>query len=228
MGALRRNAIAIVVCVVVFGASFMGDHPLASWLAGHRTPYLTRCCDGMMWLGSSGPGLLLLAMAVIAACTLFRRLSTVAVVAAAVGCATVVCFVLKDLIRRPRPGTAYALVSAAGYSMPSTAEAMCAAMSIAVVTFAIHRRRDRRIASSLVVLVNVVVGISLVYLGVHWLSDVCAGFMVGATVALLIVGLLRVLKADGHLAASLRGRAADGDAPPTDSAGHHEDVRSSL
>lgn len=202
MGVLRRSAITVVMCVVVLGVSSLGDHSLASWLAGHRKPFLTRFCDGMMWLGSSAPGLLLLTVTFIATCLLLRRLSTVGVVAAAVGCATVVCFVLKDLIQRPRPGPTYALVSAAGYSMPSTAEAMCAAMSVAVVGFAIHRRRHRYIAGSLLIVVNVAVGMSLMYLGAHWLSDVCAGAIVGAAVALLIVGMLRGFPTKGCRPAS--------------------------
>ncbi|HYJ74027.1 MAG TPA: phosphatase PAP2 family protein, partial [Kineosporiaceae bacterium] len=52
----------------------------------------------------------------------------------------------------------------------------------------------RRLAVGLVVLMNVVLGVLLVYLGTHWPTDVFAGWVLGATIGWLVAQLaLRVV-----------------------------------
>jgi undecaprenyl-diphosphatase len=90
---------------------------------------------------------------------------------------------LKDVFRRARPPAADALGRAHGYSFPSghAMGSMCLFGSLAyVIYFSIdHSRRMRALAVALCVLVILTIGASRVYLGVHYLSDVLAGFAAG-------------------------------------------------
>jgi undecaprenyl-diphosphatase len=90
---------------------------------------------------------------------------------------------LKEAFRRARPSGIDALASSHGYSFPS-GHAMGAMMlfgSLAyVIYFSIdHSRRMRVLTVVLCALVILTIGGSRVYLGVHYLSDVLAGFAAG-------------------------------------------------
>lgn len=90
---------------------------------------------------------------------------------------------LKAVFQRARPTDIEHLGSAHGYSFPS-GHAMGAVLlfgSLAyVVYFTIdHSRRLRLLAVALCVLMILCIGTSRVYLGVHYLSDVLAGFAAG-------------------------------------------------
>jgi undecaprenyl-diphosphatase len=90
---------------------------------------------------------------------------------------------LKAVFHRDRPSGFAALGHAAGYSFPS-GHAMAATLlygSLAyVIYFSIdHSRRLRILAVTLCALMILCIGASRVYLGVHYLSDVLAGFAAG-------------------------------------------------
>lgn len=90
---------------------------------------------------------------------------------------------LKGVFQRDRPSGFEALGSAPGYSFPS-GHAMGATLlfgSLAyVIYFSIeHSRRLRVLAVTLCVLMILSIGASRIYLGVHYLSDVMAGFAAG-------------------------------------------------
>src|SRR5688500_12402525 len=90
---------------------------------------------------------------------------------------------LKAVFQRDRPSGFDALGSAAGYSFPS-GHAMGATLlfgSLAyVIYFSIdHSQRLRLLAVTLCVLMILSIGASRIYLGVHYLSDILAGFAAG-------------------------------------------------
>jgi undecaprenyl-diphosphatase len=95
---------------------------------------------------------------------------------------------LKMLFGRERPDMAYRAVEAVNASFPS-GHAMLSAvvfLTLGVLTarFA-DRRRVKVLAISAAVLHSLLVGASRVYLGVHWASDVLAGWSVGAAWAMV-------------------------------------------
>lgn len=93
---------------------------------------------------------------------------------------------LKEIFARTRPDLAEALRKASGYSFPSghAMGSMVILGSLAYVVARVHGRvhgqwrlRSATIAALLSSIVAV--GLSRVYLGVHWISDIAAGYVAG-------------------------------------------------
>ena len=100
----------------------------------------------------------------------------------------------KELYGRPRPD----LVSHGAYvysaSFPSGHSTLSAAVYLtlaAMVSSLEPRRRTKALAYGLAMAVLLAVGLSRVYLGVHWPSDVVAGWCLGGAWALLAWTVLR-------------------------------------
>ncbi len=89
---------------------------------------------------------------------------------------------VKRLLDRPRPPLTDRLVSVSNESLPSGHATMAVAVLGSLVVLAWHGRRARtRVAMvAAVVLWTGAVGLTRVYLGVHWFSDVLAGWLLGA------------------------------------------------
>ena len=106
----------------------------------------------------------------------------------AVVSAEVVCFGLKHLIERPRPAFVPGAPEVFTASFPS-AHAMISVLTylfIAAEASQVLRRRSARVyAMAVAVAVTLAVGLSRLYLGVHWPSDVVAGWVAGLGWALL-------------------------------------------
>lgn len=85
---------------------------------------------------------------------------------------------LKALMQRPRPDAAARLAEVAGFSFPSghAATAMAAFGLLAWFMWHASRRGEGRVAAVACIVLATLVGASRVYLGVHYLSDVLAGF----------------------------------------------------
>ncbi|HYE43481.1 MAG TPA: phosphatase PAP2 family protein [Caulobacteraceae bacterium] len=90
---------------------------------------------------------------------------------------------LKLLFGRERPPLPYQAAEAVNASFPS-GHAMLSAVAYltigAIVAKALPRRRLKTYVMTVAVLLTLIVGLSRVYLGVHWASDVLGGWMVGA------------------------------------------------
>lgn len=91
---------------------------------------------------------------------------------------------LKEIFARSRPDLAEALRRASGYSFPSghAMGSMVVFGSLAYVMARIHGRWRPRSATIAALLSSILaVGLSRVYLGVHWISDIAAGYVAGMT-----------------------------------------------
>lgn len=99
---------------------------------------------------------------------------------------------LKILVDRPRPVASQALAYATGPSFPSShALSSSAIIGVALVVITPLLRRQARVASIAVgALVVVAIGLSRVLLGVHYVSDVVGGWLLGATIVLTAAALL--------------------------------------
>lgn len=153
----------------------------------------------MLQLTALGGGPVLWLLIILAAGYLLaaRRYSTAAFLVAAVSLGMGLSTLLKGLFERPRPELVAHLVQVQTTSFPSGH-----AMNSAVVYLTLggllaraQKRRGVRIyLLSAAIALTVIVGFSRVYLGVHWPSDVAAGWCVGAAWALLCSIVARALQ----------------------------------
>ena len=102
---------------------------------------------------------------------------------------------LKELAARPRPDAELAIVEEAGYAFPSGHAVFAAAFFGALMVLlgrwpCLARRPMLRLAlQAALALLIVGVGVSRVWLGAHWPSDVIAGFLFGGLyLAALVAG----------------------------------------
>lgn len=157
------------------------DVPVWSWFIGHRSPAETLAADTVSTLVGTGVvaavgGLVAVVLAV------RRRRADAALVAIVTAGAAALVVVIKELVARPRPPVALRLAVETNGSFPS-GHALVAAAVLGVLAAVACRRlpRGRTRAAVVVAVVGVVlaVGLSRLYLGVHWDSDVLAGWLVG-------------------------------------------------
>lgn len=86
---------------------------------------------------------------------------------------------VKDVVRRPRPVLAHPLAHAHGYSFPSGHALGSAALWASVALVAVARGMSRRWALAIALGIPVIVAATRVLLGVHYVTDVVAGLLLG-------------------------------------------------
>ena len=147
-------------------------------------------------LGSSSV-LVLIVTAVIVYLLLIRRPATALFIFVAVAGGQVLSSLLKAGVDRPRPELVSHLVTETSLSFPSGHAMLSAVTYLTLGALAARFLPDRTakiFVLCLAVLVTVLVGISRVYLGVHWPSDVLAGWCAGFAWAMLCWLAARLLQ----------------------------------
>lgn len=116
-----------------------------------------------------------------------RRWREAVLLAAAAAGGTVLGQTLKGIFGRERPDEALRLVDAIHTSFPSGHAMMSAVIyltfGVLMARFA-NRTRVKVFGMVMGIVLTLMVGVSRVYLGVHWPSDVLAGWCVGAAWAM--------------------------------------------
>jgi undecaprenyl-diphosphatase len=191
------------------------DPSTHTFAVAHRTGWLTLIMRNVTWLGSTYVLVPVLAAATV---ILLRRRDRRAVgrLWAALLGAVALYTLAKPLVHRPRPPATDLIGHVTGSAYPSghATQAIAAWGMLAVVLAAGRSPRARVLLLSAATVVVLLVGASRVYLGAHWLTDVLAGYALGATwLALLIALRLR------------RGARTVGQPPakPTDTPQQHHD-----
>ena len=172
------------------GPTGLVDRSVEFFVVGHRQAWLNAMMPPVTDLGAAA----VLVPLVLAAGLGWRwrrgSWGPLALLGAGAAGAWVVQVAVKQLVERPRPPTELALSHATGFAFPSGHATDAAAVyGMLAVLLARPGRRGVRVAAlagafGLVALV----GLSRLYLGVHWLTDVLAGIGIGAIwIASLIV-----------------------------------------
>jgi membrane-associated phospholipid phosphatase len=122
---------------------------------------------------------------------------------------------VKAWFDRPRPlGT---LVRTTGASFPSGHATAVAATAVALVLVLLPEGANRRKWEVTAVVVTTFMSLSRTYLNAHWLSDVLAGSLLGAGIAILSAGITtEVRDVVVRRRAGRAARSGDGSEAPTD------------
>jgi len=134
------------------------------------------------------PVLVILVASIVGFLTIWGRHRSALFLLVAVITGTLVSQGLKILYDRPRPDLVDHLVSTHTASFPSGHATMSAVVYLtlaAMIIRLVDRRAIRAYVLCVAVALTVLVGVSRIYLGVHWPSDVAAGWALGAAWASL-------------------------------------------
>ena len=101
-------------------------------------------------------------------------------------------FALKEIVQRPRP-EGFRLIAESGYSFPSGHSMVAVAFYGFMIWLILRYEEDailRWIWSLALFFVVIMIGVSRVYLGVHYFSDVIAGYCVAAVWLVLFTRII--------------------------------------
>ncbi len=170
-----------------------GDETAFDIAADLRSDWFTDVNEAVTALGSA-PMTLAVALIAAAALGMGRRWPELAVLLAAVALTHIAVPVLKEVLDRPRPDGA--LVGAEGASWPSGHAAYAIIYPWLALTAVMRLRPGLTHGMVLVVagaLLAAAIGLSRVYLRVHYLSDVNAGAALGVAMFALCAGVALVV-----------------------------------
>lgn len=201
-------ALAAVVALAVDVRQHSGwagsDPTVTAWFVSRRTPTLTAMAQVVTTMGSE-ISISLLSILLFGWLVFVRTNLTAAVYLSACTVAGAGLIVgTKHVVGRPRP-PAY-LVSGppdSTFSFPSghtLSSTIFFGVVAGMLVLATHRRLLRIVAVSGWVVLSGVIGLSRLYLGYHWLTDVLAGWLLGVAV-LAVAGAVAVV----HLGTAVAG-----------------------
>ncbi|PYI55495.1 phosphatase PAP2 family protein [Paenibacillus flagellatus] len=187
-----RAFVAAVLCAAGFGfmAFAVGgphmaniDRVVTAYIRGMQSDSLTTFMKAVTWVGS---GQAAGVITIVAMAFLYKRLGfrTELVLLAAVGLGSWLLNVsLKAIFRRTRPEEAEWLVDVYGYSFPS-GHSMGALALYGILAYLLWKRMPGRAWRGALLLLGAsiiaAIGVSRIYLGVHYPSDVVGGYLASA------------------------------------------------
>lgn len=164
------------------GASLQFDTAIRETIHSWASTPLTYVMRGVTQLGSPACVITVGLLFVWRLIVLGRRRAAVIFIAAAVG-AEALDQILKVVLRRERPEVFFGLTQPGSYSFPSGHSVMSACfygVMAAILTTRMKSRALRLVIWTAAILLALAVGFSRVYLGVHYPTDVLAGYAAAA------------------------------------------------
>lgn len=161
---------------------FGPDQAVLDWMVDHRTDAWTAVMRAVTTLGNTAT---LTVVALVAGVVLagLRQWRLAVLVSLGSLVAAGIMVGLKNVFERPRPPIPDRLVDLSTYSFPS-GHAMSSTVVYGLIAVAAYRCsgwvRVHRWILALAPLLAVAIGITRVYLGAHWMTDVLAGWTLGA------------------------------------------------
>lgn len=157
------------------------DDSITSWFQAHATATLTRIARIVTFFGSVG--FLSFASLVLAVILAFRKnLYRLLAVTLATGGGAVLNLLLKHFFHRQRPVLENPLVTLSSYGFPSghtMGSTLFYGVLALVITYSIRSWLRRSIVGFTAALVIACIGVSRIYLGAHYLTDVIGAIAIG-------------------------------------------------
>jgi len=170
------------------------DRDMQRWVSMHRSGAAVAFFRVVTFLGAKE---VLAPLAALAGWRLFRGTkSTLILLALAALIAGEFVAILKRSFHVMRP--AGGLAERLGYSFPSGHATGAAAMATLFSWIAVRQRVHPRVIVTVCVLTAVLVGVSRVYLDVHWASDVLGCWVIGAAFGAGCCALYEITQPDGE------------------------------
>ena len=173
------------------------DPRAEQWIVALRTAWLTDAMKSVTWLGSTAVIVPVLVLMAIVLVIRGRDWRSAALLATGVTSAICLYNIVKVAVERPRPPSTLWIGDYSGAAFPSGHATQAVALygMLAIVLSTRGSPVVRVVVWMGAAVMTLVVGASRLYLGAHWLTDVLAGWALGAAwiafvaaVALLVTG----------------------------------------
>jgi membrane protein DedA with SNARE-associated domain/membrane-associated phospholipid phosphatase len=204
---LTMSALALVAAGWAFGALLQDlvahdelalvDQPVQRFFVSHREAWLTPLLRGVSNLGNAALLLGLLVAIVLA----WRRRAGIwrplVLLAAALAGSWALSTVVELLTKRPRPPAVQAIGRWTGHAFPSGHVTLATALygMLAALVASTTPRWGRKVTLwTAAVLIVGLVGLSQLYLGANWLTDVLAGMALGAAWLFALLAGIRTVR----------------------------------
>lgn len=117
-------------------------------------------------------------------------------VSLSIGLSALVNFIAKNIIQRTRPLEEFRLIKESGFSFPSghsITSMVFYGFLIYLVSEFVKNKKVKYILTILFSILIVLIGLSRVYLGVHYITDVLGGFTLGLIFLILYISIYKKL-----------------------------------
>lgn len=154
------------------------DMAIISFVQGFESPILTSLMKGFTWLGTGyGVTIMVIIVSLILFVFLKHRTELIFFIVVVVG-SSLIDELLKSLFHRDRPSL-HRIIEASGFSFPS-GHSMTAVAFYSSLAFLLWRHIPSRLGRGVLIFFSVgfilMIGVSRIYLGVHYPSDVIGGY----------------------------------------------------
>jgi len=169
---------------------FPGDIAVSNWIQSFKTPWLDTTMQSISIFGDTVPQLIVSVAIVGIIFLTIGRLESV-LFGFGIGTAFLLNKILKLVIDRPRPNhSIMEVITKFDLGSFPSGHVMHMTVLLGVLTFLVHKNVSNKYFRMplFILLFNLwaATGISRIYLGVHWLSDVVGGFLWGIIALYLI------------------------------------------
>ncbi|KEO60760.1 phosphatase PAP2 family protein [Thioclava indica] len=133
---------------------------------------------------------------------LLRRWTSALYILATIGSGVLISSGAKDFFDRPRPDLVPhdAIVHTASFPSGHSMMAAIVYLSLGVLIARVQPRFGLKLyVMSVAIMLTLLVGISRIYMGVHWPTDVAAGWLAGGAWAMICLIVARILARRGYI-----------------------------
>ncbi len=175
------------------------DPHFETWVVAHRTAWLSSAMQIITWLGSAAVIVPLMLMAVVVFVARLRDWGSAFLLLVAVAGAASLYEIVKLAVGQSRPPATFWIGHYGGAAFPSghATQAVAFYGMLAVLLSAGRSLRAQALLLTGAALVAIAVGASRIYLGAHWLTDVLAGYALGAAWVALVIATSLLITARG-------------------------------
>jgi undecaprenyl-diphosphatase len=169
------------------------DAEITPFLHGLASPALDTVMQGATFLGSDPVLLAVLALAVVCLVALRRPRRESLFLGVALGGSIALNQAMKLIFERARPQLDWAHIQT-DYSFPSghSMNSLVLYLSVALLIWIIRGRQAGLVAVAGAVILALAIGISRIYLGYHYFTDVVGGFTAGLLWLLIVAGIFDI------------------------------------
>lgn len=194
---LKKNYLLfiIIICLVITGfiledvyeKEILEFDKLAFSLFKIRTPLLTKI---FLIITNLGSPYVLIVLTLLSFLLKNKKLSFI--ITGNLGLITIINQVLKFIIKRPRPSDLFLIVET-GYSFPSGHSMVSLSFYGLLIYFIYKYFKNKKLKIFLITLLSLIIiliGVSRVYLGVHFVSDVISGFLLSLSYLIIFIKVI--------------------------------------